>query len=155
MIPPDSSPTATGALRIWTTWSEPQTSLHTNIGFYQAQDDCPCCREKPANSRNPDWLCLRCAELQRWVPRKLRHDLAALRAALDEFEKVMKKARSYFHPPSHVWRQINKPPAPPTLPVRAVPREHRAQRRLPAIRSQLALRKLRAGRIHPRPWPRR
>lgn len=149
---PDSSPTCSGPIRIWATTYPEDTGTYTStsIGFYQAQDDCPCCRQRPANSRNPDWLCFHCAELQRWLPRKLRHDLAALRASLDEFEKVMKKARAYFHPPSWVWRGIVSEPKRPARPVSMKMKAHRQQVRLPAVRSQLALRKLRAGRIHPR-----
>jgi hypothetical protein len=57
---------------------------------------CSVCDKEPADGRSPDWLCRRCAELQRWLPRKLRHNLEALRAALDDFDKIMRKVRCSF-----------------------------------------------------------
>ena len=111
---------------------------------------CSVCDKAPADSRSRDWLCRHCAELQRMLPRRLRHNLAVMRQALDDFDKILRRARSAWRPPPWFWRQYSTAPQRPVRPALAAPRPRRAQVRVPKIRSQQALRLLRAGHLRPR-----
>jgi len=118
-----------------------------SYGFWPSENDCPVCRARPGNSRHSLSLCFPCAEMQRWLPRRMRYNLEALREALAELEAILKRARSYFHPPSRIWRQIASQPPLPALKPRPPLRLHRHQVRLAPMPSRRAARAIRASHV--------
>lgn len=151
MIPPPGQDTRSGdwvdVPSVTTVGTDIGTVESSGYGFWPPDDDCPVCGARPGNSRHRLTLCFSCAELQRWVPRRMRNNIAALRDALAQLETTLRRARSYFHPPSRVWRQITPPLSLPQQKPTLHPRFHRPQVRLAAPPPRRKTRAIRASHV--------